>query len=315
MAGRRTKRFSRRTGAERKRSRVPAYILCIVIFLVLSFAISVVIGLLLRQSADRITSRPKYDFQKVEYQKGNKTLKSIEGYFFAKGSSAADYYMQGIEDFSMSLRHTGGALDYSSTVAATLGLDTSDESSSLYNVVRDIHDVGGRACGYFYVKAFEQSDKSLRDVYAAYELSLIGEAAESGIDEILLLGITVTDENTREVEDFLARASRSAQSCAIGVAVSADTLKLTEDEIYYVARLKESCDFVALDLTHLTLNDTEPQTDGEGNQLPSTFETVLEQNEYYIRTYGLRLLFSKQEYLIYRTAIELGVVDFQIVDK
>ena len=315
MARRRATRFSRRTGAPKKRSRGPVAVLCVVIFLVLCFAVSVVIGMLLGQSADRISSRPRYDFQRVEYQKGNKTVKSIEGYFFAKGSSAYDYYMQGIEDFSMSIRRADGTLDYASRVAETFGLDGYDEYNLLSSVVDDVKGAGGRACGYFYVNAFDEKNENLRDVYAAYELALIKEAAQSGIDELLLVGIAVTEDNIDAVEEFLARAATEAENCAIGVAVTLGTLRLTEDEIYLAERMRRSCDFLALDLTHLKVADTEPTKDADGNYKPSAFEEILEQNEYYIKTYGLRMLFSRQEYVIYRTALELGVVDFQIIDK
>jgi hypothetical protein len=277
--------------------------------------VSVVIGVLLGQSADKADSRPKYNFSKFEYQKGNKNVKSIEGYFFAKGSSAEDYYMQGIEDFSLGIRRADGTLQYSSGVADEFGINGYDDFASLSGVVRDIHDAGGRACGYFYVRAFDERDEGLRSVYAAYELALINEAARSGIDEILLVGINVAEGNIDAVEEFLARASAAAENVAIGVAVSLDTLRLAEQEVYYLQRLDNSCDFLAIDLTHLTVKDVESQKDAQGKIVPGALETILEQNEYYVKNFKLRLLFSRQEYLIYRTALELGVVDFQIIEN
>ena len=315
MARRRTTRFSRRTGASQKRSRVPAYILCVVIFLVLCFAISIAIGVLLDQSSDRISSRPKYDFQKVEYIKGNKSVKSIEGYFFAKGASAEDYYIQEIRDFSFCVRHNSGSLDYASTVADAFGFDESDGYTDLETVVKEIQNAGGRACGYFYVRAFNETNDGLRDVYAAYELALIEEMAQSGIDEILLLGIDVDNDNADEVEQFVAKASLMAKNTAIGVAVSLDTLRRTEQEIYYAARIKNACDFLALDLCHLTVKDGESGISEDGQRVPGKLEDIIGQNEYYIKSYSLRLVFCRDESQIYKAAIELGIVDFQIVDR
>ena len=315
MAKRRMKRYSRRTRAAGKTSRVPVVVLCVVIFLILSVSISVVIGILLGKRADEVSSRPKFEFEKVQYQSGGKTVSSIEGYHFAKGASAADYYAQGIRDFSFCLRYSDGTLAYSSTVAESLMIDATDSDASLTRAVSRIKDEGGRACGYFYVTAFEEQNEGLRDVYLAYELSLIAEMAESGIDEILLLGIDVSDENIDSAAEFLARASLSAKNTAIGVALSLDTLRATENEVYFAARMKNACDFLALDLCHLTLSDAEDVIDKEGDTVKSTLETLIVQNEYYIRTYKLRLLFSKDHSQIYRSATELGVVDFQIVGR
>ena len=304
---RRMKTYARRQRVAGKRSRKPAVILCVVIFLVLCIAVSVVIGVSLGKKADEVNGRPKFEFEKIEYQSGAKSVMSIEGYHFAKGASASDYYAQGIEHFSLCLRHEDGTLDYSSDVAETLGFDVTDRYDELEATVERIKSEGGRACGYFYVRAFDEQNKGLRDVYLAYELALIEEMAKSGIDEILLLGIDAGEENIDAVEEFLARASLSAPETAIGVAVSLDTIGATAREVYFAARMKNACDFLALDLCHLTLKDA--------NGDPSMLESIVEQNEYYIKSYGLRLLFSKDYSQIYRSAKELGVVDFQIVGR
>lgn len=315
MAKRRAKRYGRRTRVAGKRSRTPVVVLCVAIFLVLCVAVSVVIGVLLGKRADELSARPKFEFEKVEYQSGGKNVSSIEGYYFEKGASTSDYYAQGIRDFSLCLRHEDGALDHSSVIAQTLGFDASDEQYSVPRTVGRIHTEGGRACGYFYVGAFDEQNGALRDVYVAYELALIEEMAQSGIDEILLLGIEVTDENIDAVEQFLAKAAISAPNTAIGAAISLETLRATDNEVYYAARMKNACDFLALDLCHLTLEDTRDTVDKGGDVVPSTLEYTISQNEYYIKTYKLRLLFDKEHSSIYRSAVAFGVVDFQIVGK
>ena len=315
MAKRRMKRYSRRTRTAGKTSRVSLIVLCVVIFLVLSISVSVVIGILLGKRSQEVSNRPKYEFDKVEYQSGGKTVKSIEGYYFAKGASAADYYVQGIRDFSFCLRHKDGSLDFSSDIAKKLGFDFADTESGVKQTVSGIKTEGGRACGYFYVRAFNETNDGLRDVYEAYELALIEEMVQSGIDEILLLGIDVNKDNIDEVERFVAKASLMSQSTAIGVAVSLDTLSKTEREIYYAARIKNACDFLALDLCHLTVNDGESGVSEDGQRVPGKLEDIIGQNEYYIKQYGLRLLFSRDESQIYKAAMALGIVDFQIVGR
>lgn len=312
---RRMKTYAKRSRVAGKSSRKPAAILCVVIFLVLCVSVSVIIGVLLGRKADEVNARPKFEFEKIKYQSGAKSVMSIEGYHFAKGASASDYYAQGIEHFSFCLRHDDGTLDYSSEVAETLGFDVTDRYDDLELVVKSIKSAKGRACGYFYVTAFDEQDSRLREVYKAYQLALIEEMALSGIDEILLLGIDVSEDNIAEVEEFLARAAICAPNTAIGVSVSLETLGATDRETYFAARMKNACDFLALDLCHLTLEDADPGESEDGQPVPSPFERILEQNEYYIRSYGLRLIFSRDYSQIYRDAIELGVVDFQIVGR
>ena len=315
MAKRRRKRYSRRTKTAGKTSRAPLIILCVAIFLILSVSFCVVIGILLGQRADEAASRPRFEFERVEYQSGGKAVKSIEGYYFAKGASAADYYVQGIRDFSFCLRHEDGSLDHASFVASALGFDATDDEYSVQRTVSRIHDEGGRACGYFYVSAFDEQNAALRDVYIAYELALLEEMASSGIDEILLMGIDVDEQNIGEVEEFLAKASLASPSTAIGVCISLDTLRLTDDEIYLAARMKNACDFLALDLCHLTTKDGESGVDENGEPTASLLESIIGQNEYYIRSYRTRLVFSREQSQIYRSAAALGVVDFQIVGR
>ena len=315
MAKRRMKRYARRTTRAGKSSRMPVVLLCVVIFLILSVSVSVVIGILLGRKANEVEQRPKFEFSKTEYESGGKSVRSVEAYYFAKGASAADYYVQGIRDFSFCLRHEDGSLDHASVIASTLGFDITDEEYSVPRTVSRIHAEGGRACGYFYVTAFAEQNSGLRDVYLAYELSLIEEMAESGIDEIVLMGIEVNESNIAAVEEFLARAAICAPDTAIGVRVSLDTLRLTDEEIYCAARMKNACDFLALDLCHLTLDDARDGKTEDGTRVPSVLEEILEQNEYYISSYGLRLLFSREHSQIYKSAMELGVVDFQIVGK
>ncbi len=314
MARSRMKKYSRRTSNAGRRSNVPLAVLCVVIFLVLCFAIAVVIGVLLGKKADDIPNRIKYDFPKVEYQSGGKTVKSIEGYHFAKGASAADYYAQGIYDFSFCLRHADGSLDHLSVLAAETGFDEQG-AESLAGVVNSIHTEGGRACGYFYVRAFSEQSEHLREVLKAYELSLIAEMSDSGIDEILLVGLDVSDQNIGEIEEFLAKASLSSEKAAIGAVVSLDMLELTENEVYHAARIKQACDFMAIDLCHLTLDDTLDGKDEDGERVPGNFEKLIDENEYYIKAYKARLVFSREYSAIYKTALELGVSDFQIIGK
>ena len=312
MAKHRMKRYSRRTRS-REASRVPLIVICSVAFVILCLATSVGIGLMLGKRADEQQSHPKYELERVEYQSGAKTVKSIEGYHFRNGASAADYYRQGIVDFSFCLRHADGSLEYASSVADAVGIEDASNLPSLISEVKAIQAEGGRACGYFYSTAFEEQNEGARSTLIAYEKALLCEMAQSGINEILILGVDVSEKNIGEIEQFLAFVSSDAQKTAIGIAVSQDVLFMTEQEIYLAARLKDSCDFLALDLRYMTLEDAETGRDEDGKLIPAALDETVGACEYYIKTYNIRLVFSYDYSAIYKYAVKLGVVDFQIV--
>ena len=178
----------------------------------------------------------------------------------------------------------------------------------------DAQDAGARVCAYVYVTAFEIEDKYEREVVKAFEIALVEEIAKAGASDILLLGIDVGEENIKEVEDFVAKAANSSQNVQLGVAVTEETLRLTENEIYIAARVRSACDYLALDLTHLRVADGESAgIDSNGDRKPSLLEQTLENNKYYVKSYPMRILFSQSEFRIYQYALELGVENMQIV--
>ena len=155
----------------------------------------------------------------------------------------------------------------------------------------------------------------MREVYKSYEIAIIAEAARDGVDDILLVGIDVTANNIDEVEDFLARASIAAGKSVLGALISEQTLYMTEQEIYLAARMKDACDYIALDLSRVSHQGTEPSKDENGNPIKSVLETSLDRAEYYIRSYSMRVVFARGNSALYKEAIALGVVNFQVVDK
>ncbi len=316
MAKHRIRKYSRRTRSQYKKSRAPI-VLSVIAFLLLSLIISVVVGILLSNRVQNIGESPKrFDFQKPEYILGDKKISSVEAYNFPKGASAQSYIAQDINDLSVCVRHKDGRIDYSLEAAENLKLDDVDAALSFSSLCEEAHRSGGRVCAYVYIGSFEIEDRYLREIKTAYEIALINEIAVSGADDILLLGINITGENISEVEAFLVRASIAAEKTPLGISVSEELLDQTENEIYLASRVKNSCDYLALDLTHLVIGDGESNgVDGNGERLPSTLEKTLEENEYYIKSYSLRVLFSKEHSRLYIPALELGVTDLQIVGE
>ncbi len=315
MARHRIKKYSRRTGSQYKKSKLPV-ILSVIAFLLLSLVISVAVGLMLGKRAEE-SGEPEYrfDFKKTEYDSKGKLVRPCEAYYFPKGSSAPDYISQGIKDLSVCLLHADRRADYQLKFSDEYG-EVSDGAELFSELCASAHASGGRVCAYIYITSFDLKDSYERDIAKAYELALINEAANAGADDILLLGIDVTEKNISEAEEFVARAAIAAERVPLGVSVTQETLELTEKEIYHAARLRRNCDYLALDLTHLKLHDGESMSnDQNGDPLPSKLEALLEKYEYYIKSYDMRMLFSSENSKLYIPALALGVTDLQIVGE
>ncbi len=315
MAKRRIKKFSRRTHSQYKKSHAPI-ILSIAAFLLLSVIISVAVGISLGKRAENTSDKPRFEFDKAEYISNGKKITAREAYNFPYGAGAADYVAQDIKDFSVCIRHKDGSLDYYFETGNDAPLFSMNTEIKFSDLCESAYRAGGRVCAYMYITSFAIEDKYMRDMVKAYEISLIAEAARSGADDILLLGIEATEQNIAEVEEFVARAAAASKNAPLGVAVSEEILRSAESESYLGARLKSACDYLALDLTYMTLADGESAgKDENGESLPSKLEAMVEACEYYIKTYPVRLLFSKEYSRIYKYAIELGIKDFQIVGQ
>ncbi len=314
MTRRRMKRYSRRMHSHAAKSRVPI-IVAAVAFLLLSAVISVLVGISLGKRAHEPEDETRLDLEREDYISNGKTVGGVEAYYFAKTSDAASYVSQKIYDLSVCIRHEDGVLDYYFETAEKFGFDTMSEPRMLDTLCASAHKHGGRVCAYMYISSFDIEDAYMREIMKAYELSLIKEASDAGVDDILLLGILVTEENISEVESFVAKAAGTAENAPLGVCIGEEVLALNDEEIYLAARLREACDYLALDLTHLTVSDGESVESESGEVLPGRLEETLRKNEFYIKSYPMRIIFSREESKLYIPALKLGVTDLQIVVK
>ena len=313
MAKHRIKKYSRRRSASPyKRSAAPI-VISVIAFLILSFVISIAIGVALGKRAENDDGGKRIDLSIEEYESNGKKVSPVEAYHFPTASSPYDYVRQEIYDLSVCVSNKEGKLNYYLEAAEKMPLRENGEKSFAV-LCADAQDAGARVCAYVYVTAFEIEDKYEREVVKAFEIALVEEIAKAGASDILLLGIDVSEENIKEVEDFVAKAANSSQNVQLGVAVTEETLRLTENEIYIAARVRSACDYLALDLTHLRVADGESAgIDSNGDRKPSLLEQTLENNKYYVKSYPMRILFSQSEFRIYQYALELGVENMQIV--
>lgn len=309
-------RYTRRTEGTIRRSEKMTVIMIIAAAIVLFAIISVIIGIALGDKADKYpTDKPKYEFSFEPYRSGEKTVKSVDAYAYTLGTDARGYINNGVGDLSFCLRDLEGRLAYNSLVTASLGIAQEENGYDLVEEMVYVHSLGGYACAYIYASSFTCEDAYLREVYKTYEIALISEAAECGVDDILILGLDVSAENIDEVEKYVSDASLAAGKAPLGVAVSRELLLMTEQDIYLASRVGAVCDYLALDLRAMSVDaDKVEESTEDGDVAISELDATLAELEYYVEAYKIRVVFSKSNASLYDSALDLGVSNIQIVD-
>jgi hypothetical protein len=130
----------------------------------------------------------------------------------------------------------------------------------------------------------------------------------------MLVGINVDEESIDFVESFIARAAIAAEDALLGVLVSLETVKLLEDGTYLAARVRSVCDFIALDLRALSLDADKTAASLEENE-KSELEVLLDGMEYYVSSYKMRIVLSKNNSELYDALVSLGVNNIQIIEE
>ncbi len=315
MAKHRIKKYSRRTSSAAHKSKTGLVVFLVIVFLILSVIISVAIGIALGRRVDDLNPDKYYELSIPDYDSNGKKVTAVEAYHFPASANPADYVYQEIYDLSVAVRHEDGKLDYHLDAGERFPIDEMGERS-FKTLCSDAKDAKARVCAYFYVTSFDIADRYEREIVKAYEIALIASMAESGADDILLLGLDIDSGNIDEIERFIYEAASASDGVPLGVAIDRETVKKTEEEIYLAARVRAVCDYLALDLTDLLVADGESVGyDPDGKPLESKLSQILGEFEYYIRSYSMRVIFSQAEYKIYEPALALGVENMQIIGK
>lgn len=298
----RLRKYSRRTASSGRAKRAIAIIFAVVAFLLLSVVLSVSAGLALGRFADGYQADSQSGQALVkDYYSGDKTVKVVNAHEYSWGLGTGYYISIGITDFSVCIRDEDGYITYHSEVAASLsGSNDGMGSRNPADAVAAIKNDGGYVCTYFYSTAFDEADTYKREVLKAYEIALINEAAESGVDDILIIGLEPTEENVDEMERFVSDLSKASGNSALGVLASADDVKLTDGGVYIVPRLRAVCDFVALDV--------------RGLRTKSGLYDFIDEMEYYISSGDMRLVFSTENSSLAKNAVDYGANSVQVVE-
>lgn len=301
-------KYSRRTSSAKRGNKVWLIIVACVSFILLSVAISIAVGLALGERAEGYEeSAQKLDISVKEHYSGDKKVRNVNAVAYQWGFGTSYYISQGISDFSVCLRDGDGFITYHSEVDVNIGGETDMGSRKLSQAVGDIRDGGGYVCGYIYSDAFDESDTYMREIKKAYELALIREAAEGGVNDILLVGIDAGEERVGEIESFLCRAADAAGEATLGILIDPETVKKDED---LVKRLAAACDFLALDLRGLSKRADLAESEDEPSELYSTLDSM----KYFVKVYSMRIVFSSANERLRESALELGVTGVQVIE-
>lgn len=142
-------------------------------------------------------------------------------------------------------------LAYSSPISLEYAIDSVGEIS-LDEGISDIRSFYGerkKICGVFEIDHLERSEKS-REIMRAYEIALICELIDAGIDEIVLVGFEYEiEEGISFISDIYEQKGRGT---AIGLVLPFDYL-VAPDAQAKLAEITKRCGFLALDLHSLTV--------------------------------------------------------------
>lgn len=296
--GGRFKKYARRTSRANNNSRVWLILLVIAVFIVLCFVISVIIGLALGKKAEEQANKPKLDASVDTYYSGSRLVKQADAQVYGWDFDISGVW-SGKTDFSVCLQDSDGNIAYDPQLGVKFDNIAFGEES-LAEHVGYIKDYGGYVCAYLYVRAFDTQNQNSAEIIRAFEKALVKQASACGVDEILLILPQITDSNIESIERYVSDMSKASDGAAVGVLLPERLYQLTENGVYYASRLRAVCDFAALDLRGAT---------------EENIETVLTENEYYIKSYALRAVFCKENSKIAALAREIGITSTQIIEK
>ena len=301
---RRKNRYSRRTALSLRKKRIILTVVSCAFAVAVLFGIAVGVGAYLKSKAESYEPREEYNFEDNS-PPASDGAEAVQAPMFSYGDYLYGFIQKGYSDLSLSLG-TADSVTFDSSVAKSVaGVSCGEVRLEDYSSL--IHKYDGRACAYFVSSAFELENENLRRIRKAYEIALLCEAAASGIDDILVLGVNVTKENSDEVAKYLSELNSAAGDCSVGIAINTGTLLLTDNEIYIAGKLRSACDFLALDLRYLDFTDA-------GDSAPTSLAEYLNQLKYYLSAYHLRLVFSDSNSQFFDEAEELGFSNIQVTE-
>ena len=293
-------RYAGRTSVSLKKRRIWLWVGICAVAVLLTVGIAIGVGAWLRSKAESFEPKEEITFEGNTPPKES-IAEAVYAPMFEYGDSPYDVVRRGYTAVSLPLVYRDGSIAFDSAVCREYGGEY-DPDVSIEEYSRIFEDNGLKYCGYFNSTAFAIEDKTMRELRKAYEIALIREAVSLGVDDVLILGIDVNEENSDEVAAYLSELSQSVDA-PVGIAISTGVLMLTEEEKYVAGKLYSACDYISLDLRELSFSEEDSvQSIGE----------YLDSFGYYLSAYSLRLVFSSKTTDFFEEVYSLGLTNAQV---
>lgn len=311
------KRYRRRSSKSIRRSKKIPVIIGVSALVLLAIGIIVaaatLVGLRLRDVAERQDETVEFEYiePEVEIIKPLGDVRKVNAQIFRFDYSLGNYISRDITDLSIMLRDAEGTLYYNSEVAQAIGWDSVYKSVELADEVESIHRVDGYICSYMYLSAFADAS-GIAEVTKAYEIELVSEAAASGVDEILILGVDITEDNFNDVIRFLSEIKRKSGGCKIGIELDYDEVISSDYNSYVPQMILQVCDFISLDASSVPCSENAAELGLEGEAAEKDFYTAAEEIHYYTSGMGVRLSFDNNENSMYKSVSDCTYVNRQM---
>lgn len=231
--------------------------------------------------------------------------------------------------------YSDGKTNYYSDVGLAAGLGDED-MYSLPKKVEHLHSESVRATCVFYVTSLapvENQSAALKSYLRDTELALITEFAQSGADEILLVGCPVgldtADGQTALTMEFLRELNARLEKALgdntpdVGVALPIEIINATYSGDTTAAQILSQCDFLAMDMRNpdeYTLFggsdlDYDPQgTEDESAEGSSPLSDMLSRFSYVYRQYPIRLIFGEDQREGTNKALSHGFLNIAVIE-
>lgn len=300
-------KYTRRKSASARRVRITV-IICVILAVGILIGAAIVIGNILKKKLyDAEQIMHEYIEPKYTLIQNTSDTKNVNAYIYTFGKDATGYTQKGITDLSVCLRYSDGSLSYHSLIAEELGFDGMDSGVDLKENIDYLHKCEAYVSGTAYLSSFSGENEALAGIYREYEVQLLIEAASSGIDELLIMGIDVTPQNVDEVQKLISDVKTKSGSCRIGITLSYADLLEDKNGEYLASKLLMVADFIALDSKSVPCKENE--TIGDTH----SFEFRIDSLHYYMQAYKLRVVFTEDMVELYDVAGNMGINNRQII--
>ena len=247
----------------------------------------VVGGLLNKKVEDDQVNSAVQGTQSADTSPKKKTVPSVNGYgvnlsgatLSAVNQSLADVSKSGGNNISFLVRDASGSEIYKSALAVSKGRQTGEGYIDIGDIESRATTKGISTSAIVPVYSFAKTNDIERATELFYDASICVEAFREGADDVLikLEGAEITEKNIEELLRLAGWVKELDENVVLGISLTRSVLTSEKSETL-VAKLSESYDFLALDLTSMKGGET-VLPEGSNNEI-----------QFYMLMYKMRVL-------------------------